>query len=415
MSLYNEKRHPLQKACEKHKSRIQSTITSRRNFMFSTATSMRYSKLSATARHKFYEGLQSLPNEFEEIIRDSYQERIERGHNKPLLGEIAPWILTDLMPISSHDNATAILAPWMNLYAYTLFMDDLLDQPHNGRSPELLLASGLLLEKGITALCRMFPSSAHLHLNIDCRFTEAAYAALKEIKKHRNRIQEFPEADIAGIGEKVALLKLCASCLIYANNSDSSDATKEDNVIISIGSLATGMQLLDDVTDWEEDWTSTNYSYLLTSTFTKIQEMGIKRPLPYGSANSDEVFIAMILTGSLEDIIDRAAYNLSQVVSAPYSDSDTEGKRLLKAIRHEYNLFAIEIADCRKLMLQFQLERQRNIGSKSDKLKYSFEMKSHSREKYSRRDILDDLSSEPKINLQLDYLAKRLQIVAQNS
>jgi hypothetical protein len=345
-----------------------------------------FSKNVATNRQTFFRGLNTLPREFETRLSSNYKNRIARANGKPLLGEYAPWLLVDLLPLNNPKVALRIAPAWMNLYAYTLFVDDMLDTNTKNELSKSVLASGLLLERGISALTDALPKDAKVRVKLDRYFLEAATATFKEITKHRERLSRYSQKDISRLGEKVALLKLCASCLLAADGAKSIS----NELLVPIESLATGAQLFDDVTDWQEDWRAGNYTYLLTRTFQRLKNLGIARePSQFSQA---EVLIGIVITGSLEDCLRRGLGYLNAVETSSYNKVDSVAKRLLEELIHENSIFQKEVFETRRFLEQFRT---------------SYKMKT--------KDWLKEIRQKKPVQKQITIIAKRLKILAQST
>jgi hypothetical protein len=349
----------------------------------------RFSRQVASTRTAFFRGLRTLPPELARNAADHYRGRLQRGLGKPLLGEYAPWLLADLLPLGRRGVVRQIAPAWMQLYASTLFMDDVLDRPSGAAThPTTLLASALLLERGVSDILRLLPQGTNVRVRLDRYFVAAARATLTEIQRHRARLEDYSEEDVARLGEKVSLLKLCASCLLAA---DGNTAVREE-VLVPVESLATGAQLLDDATDWEEDWRGGNYTFLLSRTFKRLREGGLLRGQEPASFTASELLVGMILTGSLEECVSRGLKCLRKVVLSPHLRRGSTADKLLQAMIQENATFLQEVTDARQ-----SLERTRRDLPRRG------------------RDWLSRLVRQPQARRQISWVKRRMLIVAQNT
>jgi len=275
----------------------------------------------------------------------------------------------------------------MSLYAYTLFVDDMLDSPKQGNFSRSLLASSLLLESGISAMTDALPKHAKIGIKLDKYFLEAANATLREIEHHRLKVQTYAESDIVALGEKVALLKLCASCLLAADGMNYTP----DEVFVPVESLATGAQLFDDITDWEEDWRNGNYTYLLTKTFQSLEREGIKQfPSEFEPL---EVLAAMVITGSLEESLARGLEYLQTVETAPHLQKPSRAAKILRQLIRENSVFREEV-----IRTRFSLEQIRTLHLIRRKCAW-----------------IRTLMRNERAKKQISFLYKRIQILAQST
>lgn len=302
------------------------------------------SKNVVTNRQTFLRGLGKLPPEFGNRLADNYNDRLNRARGKPLLGEYAPWLLADMLPLNNRRSALRIAPAWMNLYAYTLFVDDVLDTTKPVDHSHSFLASALLLERGISEISAALPRNAKIRVKLDRYFLEAAQAVFKEINQHRQKLDAYCEDDVSRLGEKVALLKLCASFLLAVDGG----SHPEKELLIPVAALATGAQLFDDITDWKEDWQSGNYTYLLTYAFRGLTQLGIvKSPEQF---TATEVLTAIVLTGSLEDSLNRGLGYLKNVRTSPHLRSHSPAEHLLRKMIQEHSEFVEEVVEVRQYL-----------------------------------------------------------------
>jgi len=302
-----------------------------------------FSSATGGARTAFFSSLEQTPDRLREVVINNYEARLTRGNGRPMLGEYAPWLLSQVLPLRHHETPDRLAVPWMHLYAYTLFMDDVLDVDNKRDAAPLLIASGLILQRGIASLYEVMPAGSEVRVRLDTHFLEAAYAAIKEIEEHKQRVRRFSSDEVSQLGEKVSLLKLCATCLLMADGVSSIDG----EVMIPVESLATGMQLLDDVADWEEDWQAANYSHLLTETICRLQDLNLATENEARSFIPREILTSMIFTGCLEDCIADGIKCLQQVRASSNLNHNSPAYRLVQAIIEENSAFAAQVRTAR--------------------------------------------------------------------
>ena len=296
-------------------------------------------------REAFFRDLEHLPDELHEVVVNNYNERVARCQGKPMLGEYIPWFLADMIPLKNRDMLQAIAPAWLGLYTYTIFMDDLLDITGKPDAGPLLLASGLLLQRGLSNLYQALPPGAANRAQISSFWLAAANAVLKELQHHKGQLQSFNEEDINSLGEKVSLLSLCASCILVADGYED----VSDGVLKPVEAFATGMQLLDDMTDWEEDWRSGNFTHILTRTFSFLRYEGEVIDPKSADLTSSEVLTAIVLTGSLEDCLSRGIGFVESVLATPGFQSGSPSYRLLQATKEENLEFLDEVRVAREI------------------------------------------------------------------
>lgn len=348
--------------------------------------------LAATAvanRRVFFESLELLPPPIRGVVTSNYRKRVNRARGKPLLGECAPDILADLLAIKNEKAVQCVIPSWLSLYAYTLFIDDVLDREAAVEAAPLVLASQLLLQRGISHFYQSMNPPAHLLIQMDVYFLETAIAVMRELKRHKRQVHRFSRSEVRQIGNKVALLKLCAAQLLLA---DGQGERIDDRVMVPVELLATGMQLLDDITDWEEDWTTGSLSHLLTETFATLSAMGIQNAHESDTLNRAEVFAALVVTGSLEEALSTALTYLKEVALLRGEDNSSFVKDILNVIIQENVEFEREVTDVRLQCHEWMIMPQ-GPG----------------------KNWLSLLATHPTLRRHFSSLEKRLHVVAQSS
>ncbi|HUT73669.1 MAG TPA: class 1 isoprenoid biosynthesis enzyme [Armatimonadota bacterium] len=335
-------------------------------------------------REWLFEGVSDFPSALKEVVITNYGSRVARGHGKPLLGEYAPWLLADMLPLSNRQVVAEVALPWMNLYAYTLFIDDVLDIDKKADAVPLMLASQLLLERGFTRLHSLLPSGCNVRLRIDQYFLEAANAVLIEMQEHRGLLRGYSPEEVDRLGRKIAFLKLCAACLLAADGHGGEDQAA---LLLPVDELATGMQLLDDIADWEEDLKAHSFTPLLTQTLCDVEARWPDSIRNRGNFTSEEVLAAMVVTGALENHIALGISWLDRVAATPGLSPSSPAAHLLGAVIEEHKAVRDQVISVR-LSCEAVLQQGGGFGS-----------------------LLRD---EP-VRRRVEMVSTQLQIVAQNS
>lgn len=303
-----------------------------------------YTREVERTRAAFFTSMDSFPVRVAESVRGHYLDKLSREKGRPTLGEYTPWMVSDLLGINNEAAVARVAIPWMNLYVYTVIIDNLIDRTGLKDSPALLVASGLLLERGLTGLRSLLPNE-HLYSEARTFLTEMAYAAVDEVQNHRHKVVGYTDDDVTRLGQKVAGLKLCGAYLLGLAPRN----TTRGNDLRVLDVLGTAMQLLDDLGDWEEDWRSGNYTLPLTVTLAKLSDIGIgvdeQRLL-----TSQTLLTGLVLSGALEQTLARSMQALATCVSqlGPERDTPTHqmltnlisaGTALRQKSRHTYDSF----------------------------------------------------------------------------
>lgn len=295
-------------------------------------------------REVFLAGLSGLDPVVRGPIERGIQARIDRSSNKPMLGEVAPHLLSGIFG-TREGSFSGLIGPWMDIYTATVLADDGIDGQNLATNAEVLVSSMLLLQRGQSGLYRAMPVSSNTSLLFDACFAEAAQAVLVECQ-HHEQVVPYAEEDIDHLGRKVASLRLCAACVLIADGREASG-----ELLVPAEWLATGMQLLDDITDWEEDLAAGNFTPLLVQT-VRFVEAG---QITWDHEDRLQGIAAIILSGSLEQCIERAIAQLQKVAELPSLNHGSVAERLLRAIVRENREFVSTVRDARVMCEQAQV------------------------------------------------------------
>lgn len=252
------------------------------------------------ARAAFLRELNRFPDPLRKVAVRQYRQRMNKLSTLIPLGEYAPWLIADLLGISDHRHVDEIILPWLGTYFYVIFLDDVIDEHDIKHKGLLMIAAGLLLERSLNKLYSLAGNKRNLSLEIDKYFTQTALAGTLELYDHRRSIKEFCNADINALGKKLAILKLCMIYLSFTRGCRKPNASD----FRTLDAFSTGIQLLDDITDWEEDWRGQSYTYPLTLTLKRLHSNGIDRVLDIRKLKMNEVLAGMIITRALEESLD---------------------------------------------------------------------------------------------------------------
>src|ERR1051325_6695768 len=80
-----------------------------------------------SARARTWKVIDSLPTGLKLVGRRFYSERLQRASGRPLLGELTPWLIMDLLECQETEKTQKIIDAWLEIYLSNLAFDDLLD------------------------------------------------------------------------------------------------------------------------------------------------------------------------------------------------------------------------------------------------------------------------------------------------
>ncbi len=269
-----------------------------------SSTLSEFDTLSDELRGQFKAELATLPGTCAAIALKAYEDRIERARERRLLGEYAPWLMADLAGCDKRTIRQGAIA-WLYIYLFVLMTDDFIDRP-DARDPNELIVGALLLQRGLTGALERFPAQHRYELTAALQeaFDWTAVAGIRELTDHRGRVTPFSQDQVRSTGKKLAMLRVCA--LAVASASDSLHVLADIDAFIEF--FAVGLQLLDDLTDFDEDFQAGNW----TMPLSKIVECGYATISPSVSrvVSRNELLALMIVSGAIESTLEEAIGSL---------------------------------------------------------------------------------------------------------
>lgn len=259
--------------------------------------------------------LKGIPRRFHRRVELHMTARKLRNGGLPLLGEVAPGLVENLIATKMTVLEHPMIVAWWQLYFAVIIIDDILDETDSHHSQSLLLPAMLLQQRGVTTIATYAATTPELRLDrsLQVCFDSMSVSADQEIQQD-GKVQKPECAKLLSIAEKkLALLELL-SVLICACHSASH---KQVHLLINcIRRLAIVSQLLDDITDAPEDHAN-GHRTLITS------------PLLDQSGAKSEAFLSlerMIDSGALEHGLQLAFDECGRAIDALHRQLNvTEG------------------------------------------------------------------------------------------
>jgi len=226
------------------------------------------------------------------------QKRINAINEKgiPHLFEIFPWLLRDLTNLD-HDQAHDISINWLALYLYVSFLDDHLDI-HTKIEPDEFIAASFLAQSSLINLFKIVNNTKYESLFKESLILSAKYELKDVIEKAIVHNDSFTKTNSAT--GKNAILLACAGALAASAENES------DFIIDLTRELLFAVQLLDDLTDVEEDLIQGNITIPLND---------IVRDCKLTLSSSGTIISLMIQSNSLHQVLVRIESSLSSVVA----------------------------------------------------------------------------------------------------
>ncbi len=225
------------------------------------------------------------------------ENKIKAGNNTPLLGELFPWIISDL--INANKNTTQdVSVGWLAIYLYTLFLDEHLDDPRP-INPNKFLTGSLLAKTGILTLSK-FTNNSPYEKYVEKAFS---YSAKNEHLDVQNQTKNID----LGIKEKYSkgknyIVLACAGALASQNCKYGKFITQFTETLLLT------LQYLDDIADFVEDFNSANYTVILNDAFKENPRFSTL----LNNMSRKELLMELIVSGALERSLTKIISYLNQ-------------------------------------------------------------------------------------------------------
>jgi hypothetical protein len=264
-----------------------------------------YDRLAEHARSSLELRLSELPMGCASIALRAYRGRRDRSQGVLSISELAPWILGDLIG-ASPAQLDPVAVAWLEMSLGILMLDDVLDGTVDSdrRAPHMIV-SELLVQRGLTAFLPFVPPRRHPEITQILAVT--AEAAIYEVDHHRGRTSSYSEPDLIRVRDKLAFLHACALAVLAISKND----TDSLRIKKLIDALSLGLQLLDDLTDLQEDWKVANLTMPLNKAvvtgFLRIGDGEVPRLV-----SSREIVSAVVRSGGFTETLQGARSVLSK-------------------------------------------------------------------------------------------------------
>jgi hypothetical protein len=258
-----------------------------------------YEKNIFDTREALFNDLSRISCEFGNEARLILEAKLKSNNNIPLLGELFPWIIKDL--INGDSKMThSISVGWLAIYLYTLFLDEYLDNPKQ-LQPEKFLTGSLLASTGLLRISRFTNNTPYEKYIEDALSFSAKNQRLDLLFQSEKVDLNFKESYSEG---KNYVILACAGALAAKNSKHS------DFIIQFTEKLLLSLQYLDDICDYQKDFIEKNYTVLLSDTFQNRPDF----TTTLKTYSNRELLSELIKTGSLRRVLNKLITLLNQSI-----------------------------------------------------------------------------------------------------
>ncbi|MGI8504285.1 MAG: hypothetical protein ACR2LR_24580 [Hassallia sp.] len=179
-----------------------------------------------------------------------------RNAKVPVLGELVPWLLSDLFGLRT-EEVQEIATAWLKVYLYTCFIDDALDESKR-LNPNETLSSSILFQEGSATLFNFVRNTKYETL-LRRSFYLSAEGELLDIEE---RSSISTDKTISAKKKNYVFLACAAALAAQAHNNGQAIIEFSEAILL-------GLQYLDDIADWDKDYSHENYTRLLSSAMNR--------------------------------------------------------------------------------------------------------------------------------------------------
>lgn len=304
-------------------------------------------------RRKYLARLRTLPEPLGGLCADFYEQRVNRVRPKPLLGEYLPWMLGDLCGIPE-TRVARVAEAWLPAYLHVLAIDDLLDQTADVDRATLPIVSSVFAEQAFVSYALLFGSDERFWSRFEAFFFRTGAAGAREIVLARGRVSSVSPTELRRAGEKIDVVKVCYVSLALANGVD-----PEERHLAALEDFAVGIQLFDDISDWEEDFAIGSFTPLLALGFRDANDA--ERSNRAGDRR--HVLARLVVSGALKQCLSEGEERLARSAAAAGFHDRSSGMRFvrsliadLRSLRREDKAVAVLIDDARRQFGEVELD-----------------------------------------------------------
>lgn len=285
-------------------------------------------------RREFRTFASTLSPDFREILKEHSRERQVSTRGAPAFGEMATFLIADLMSVPTAVARELGLA-WTLLYEYALLIDDLVDRTDGDRAGRLLL-SQLLLNRAVGEYESLLAGQRLLPRSFLGHHREWLEGMAFELACSTKASMPPWDAAVKRQGEKAAIVKVAAAALTY--RAENRDLTEDE--VSGVDHLCRGVQLLDDLGDLWEDYRGRRLNGVLVRALDRARELGLEQ-----SELDFQALLALALeSGALSAAWATAARELESV-AGDLNASEGAGTEALRAFVRSSDEYAVRAAE----------------------------------------------------------------------
>jgi len=266
-----------------------------------------YEKQILTVRKELLSKVGQISKEFESEAKKILERKLETNGGNPLLGEMFPWIISDLVNGKRAETKKVSVA-WLAIYLYTIFLDDYIDDPEPLSSAKFMTAS-ILAQIGLLNIGRLTYKTEY-EKEVAKAFSFAARNQGLDIKFQSVISKESVKAKYSR--DKNYLVIACAGAMAAQNGRFGKSIMRFSE------SLLLALQYLDDIADYKSDFRSGNITVLINHALRNDLLPGLE----IENTSDRELLRHLVATGAFQRVTKKLITLLDQAITIVETDSD---------------------------------------------------------------------------------------------
>ena len=185
-----------------------------------------------------------------------------------------------------------------------------------------------LLEQGISFCQSTLKKYPRLGAMFRKHYNETVLANLHGFDNKGKPLSQLTREDSLLMGRKLCLVKFCANAICI----DSFGRILNKREEAGFDDLCAGIQLIDDLSDWQEDYRCGHYTYPLQKGLQWIENRRQAEHKVRVHLTDDEVMAMIILSGAVTDIVCLIRENISSAIDHLSIDTTSYSGRYFIAL-----------------------------------------------------------------------------------
>lgn len=235
-----------------------------------------------------------LPKSIQNFMHYKYNDRLLRASGRLMLGEHAVSIVSEFLHIS-YDVSEKFKPIWNLLYWHSILIDDIVDGNSLDTKQDLLV-SQILLDKALVLISSSSVFFKQSIFEIFQRYRLESWVAMAQEQSWScgEHVPNSLDAAILQQGRKSALAKFCSSALLIAEW----DVELTKNQVVALDDLLSGIQILDDIADYLEDFSSRRHNIILDMMYSWLSSLSTVTPIDVKSLSESRLIFSLIASNA---------------------------------------------------------------------------------------------------------------------